>query len=120
MHLPRWAGAAAILAVALGCAHAESSRPQVVLVQPSGRAVPANLLRVSIRFTAQVEGALLSRITLLRADGSKIQELFLEQELWSPDGTVLTILMHPGRIKSGLNARAQMGPILSAGDDVAL
>jgi len=51
---------------------------------------PANLLRISIRFATQVEGPLLSRVTLLRAEGRKIQEPFLEQELWSPDGKVLT------------------------------
>jgi hypothetical protein len=91
-----------------------------VFVQPSGAQVPANLLRISIRFAKQVEGPLLPRITLLHANGSKIQEPFLEQELWSPDGKVLTVLMHPGRVKSGLNARAQMGPILSVGEDVSL
>ncbi len=119
MRLRRWAGAAT-LAVALGCSRAEASTPRVVLVQPSGPQVPANLLRISIRFATQVEGPLLPRITLLRADGSKIQEPFLEQELWSPGGNVLTVMMHPGRVKSGLNARAEMGPILSVGDDVSL
>ena len=119
MPLYRWAGAAA-LAVALGCAHAEPTPPRVVLVQPSGPQVPANLLRISIRLASQVEGSLLPRITLLRADGSKIQEPFLEQELWSPDGKVLTVMMHPGRVKSGLKARAQMGPILSVGDEVSM
>jgi len=119
MHLRQWAGAAT-LAVALGCSHAEASTPQVVLVQPSGPRVPANLLRISIRFATQVEGPLLPRITLLRTDGRKIQQPFLEQELWSPDGKVLTVLMHPGRVKSGLRAREQMGPILSMADDVSL
>jgi len=119
MHLRRWAGAAT-LAVALGCSYAEPSTPRVVLVQPSGTQVPANLLRISIRFATQVEGPLLPSITLLRADGRKIQEPFLEQELWSPGGNVLTVMMHPGRVKSGLKARAEMGPILSVGDDVSV
>lgn len=119
MHLRRWAGAAA-LAVALGCSRAELSTPPVVLVQPSGPQVPVNLLRISIRFATQVEGPVLPRITLLRADGREIQEPFLEQELWSPGGKVLTVMMHPGRVKSGLNARAEMGPILSVGDDVSV
>jgi hypothetical protein len=82
--------------------------------------VPANLLRISIHFATQIEGPLLPRVTLLRADGGKVQEPFLEQELWSPDGKVLTVLMHPGRVKSGLTARAQMGPILSTGEHVSL
>lgn len=114
-----WVGAFA-LAVTLGCSHAESSVPRVVLVQPSGSEVPANLLRISIRFASQVEGPVLNRVTLLHTDGRKIEGPFLNQELWSADGKVLTVLLHPGRVKSGLEARAEMGPILSAGDDVSL
>jgi hypothetical protein len=109
-----------MFAAALGCAHAQPPTPRVVLVQPSGSAVPANLLRLSIRFAAQVGAPVLPRLTLLRADGSRIEDPFLEQELWSADGRILTILMHPGRIKHGLKAREERGPILSAGDDVTL
>ena len=119
MHPRQWTRATA-LAVALGCSHAEPSTPRVVLVQPSGPQVPANLLRFSIRLATQVEGPLLPRVNLLRADGTQIREPFLEQELWSPDGKVLTVMMHPGRVKSGLTAREEMGPILSVGDDVSL
>lgn len=117
MHRCRWLGAIA-LAVVLGASHAE--QPRVVLVQPSGTKVPANLLRISIRFQAQLERPVLTRLALFRADGSQIQEPFLEQELWSPDGKILTVLMHPGRVKSGLIARDERGPIMSVGDDVTL
>src|SRR3569833_3615118 len=100
--------------------HTVDSAPQVVIVQPSGARVPANHHRISIRFATQVEGPVLPRISLLHVDGSQIEEPFLEQELWSPDGHVLTILLHPGRVKSGLIARAELGPILSVGDNVSL
>ena len=119
MHLRRLAGATA-LAVALGSSHAESPTPRVVLVQPSGAEIPANLLRLSISLAIPLEGRLLPRLSLLRADGTPLPEPFLEQELWSPSGTILTVLLHPGRVKTGLNARDENGPILSAGDDVAL
>jgi hypothetical protein len=121
MRCHRWLGATA-LAVALACTQARAVQPvpRVVQVQPSGPEVPANLLRVSIRFAAPVEGPVLPRLSLRRADGKAIEAPFLEQELWSPDGTVLTVMFHPGRVKSGLNARAAIGPIISAGDDVAL
>src|SRR5215510_5758843 len=119
MHLCRLAGATA-LAVAPGSSQAEQPAPRVVLVQPSGPEVPANLLRLSIRFAAQVEGPLLPRLRLLRADGTQVQAPFLEQELWSPSGKILTVMMHPGRVKTGLKARDENGPILSAGDDIAL
>jgi hypothetical protein len=119
----RWVGAAALavaLHSALGSSHAGQPAPRVVLVQPSGPEVPANLLRISIRFAAQVEGPLLPRLSLLRADGSQVEAPFLEQELWSPSGRILTVLLHPGRVKTGLKAHDEKGPILSAGDDVAL
>src|SRR5499425_3830758 len=103
MHLGRWAGATA-LAVALGTSHAEQATPRVHLVQPSGPEVPANLLRISISFAAQVEGPLLPRLSLLRADGGQVEAPFLEQELWSPSGRILTVLLHPGRVKTGLKA----------------
>jgi hypothetical protein len=129
MRLHRKIGAAA-LATAVGCAHAgrsiaepsmvERSLPGIILVQPSGSEVPANLLRISIRFETGLEGPALSRFTLSRADGSKIHQPFFEQELWSADASVLTLLLHPGRVKTGLAARAEMGPILSVGDDVSL
>src|SRR5262252_10632856 len=119
MHLCRWVGATA-LAVALGCSHAGQPAPRVVLVQPSSNEVPANLLRLSIGFAAQVEGPLLPRLSLWRANGRQVEAPFLEQELWSPSGKILTVMMHPGRVKTGLKARDEKGPILSAGDDVAL
>src|SRR5262244_3922809 len=119
MHLCRLVCATA-LSVTLGCAYAQQPTPRVVLVQPSGPTVPENLLRISIRFASQVEGPLLPRLALLHADGTRVQEPFLEQELWSPSGKILTVMLHPGRVKTGLKARDEKGPILSEGDDVAL
>src|SRR5499427_2898866 len=119
MHLCRLV-CATVFTVTLGCAYAGQPTPPVVLVQPSGPNVPANLLRISIKFASQVEGPLLPRLALLHADGTRVQEPFLEQELWSPSGKILTVMMHPGRVKTGLIARDEKGPILSAADDVAL
>src|SRR5262249_19591767 len=101
MHLCRLVCATA-LTVTLGCAYAGQPAPRVVLVQPSGAEVPANLLRFSVRFAAQVEGPVLPRLSLLRADGTQVEAPFLEQELWSPSGKILTVMMHPGRVKTGL------------------
>ena len=124
MRLRRLCGAAA-LAVALGASHAGPPAPspaaaQVVRVQPSADQVPANLLRLSIEFATRIEGAVLPRLALLRPDGKPLAQPFLEQELWSPSGRILTVLMHPGRVKTGLNAREVLGPILVDGDDVTL
>ena len=110
-----------VFAAALpAAAQATQPAPEVVAVQPSGAEVPANLLRLSVVFAAPIEGEVLPRIALSHADGRLLQEPFLQQELWSPDGKVLTLLFHPGRVKTGLIAREQQGPILSEGEDVVL
>lgn len=119
MRLRRLLGGAALVAV-LQAAIAGEPEPNVVLVQPSAAVVPANLLRLSIVFGAPIDGPVLSRIALQRADGTLLQEAFLQQELWSPDGKILTLLLNPGRVKTGLIAREQWGPILHQGDDVIL
>jgi hypothetical protein len=108
------------LATTVQVASAGQPVPRVVLVQPSAAEVPANLLRLSIVFTASIEGEVLPRIALSHADGRVLEEPFLQQELWSPDGKVLTLLLHPGRVKTGLVAREQWGPIMRTGDDVVL
>src|SRR5262245_42726873 len=117
MRFPRQLAAVA-LALTLGAAHAGPL--QTVRVRPSGAEVPANLLRISIEFAQPAEGAVLPRLALLRPDATALPEPFLQQELWSPDGTILTILLHPGRVKSGLIAHEELGPILTAGDAVTL
>ena len=71
-----------------------------VVVQPSGPEVPATELH--------------------RANGDLVDKPFLEQELWSPSGKILTVLLHPGRVKSGLIAHDTVGPVLHADEVVVL
>lgn len=107
----------ALAAVSGGClAHV----PDVPSVHPSGSTVPANLLRISLVFPHAPAGELLPRIALSHADGRPLDWPFLPQELWSPDGRILTLLLHPGRVKSDLVARRTLGPILDEGDDIVL
>jgi len=111
---------AAALALVLHRSEAAAPVPRVVTVQPSAAEVPANLLRISITFAAPVATAVLPRLALAYAGGRPLPEPFLEQELWSPSGKILTVLLHPGRVKSGLVAREELGPVLAAGDDIVL
>jgi hypothetical protein len=108
------------LTFAAGVAMTAAGTPRVVAVSPSGRVVPENLLRISIRFDAAPEGEVLRRLSLATRDGRLLHEPFLDQELWSPDGRVLTVLLHPGRVKTGLIAHEQLGAILAEGETVQL
>ena len=91
-----------------------------VAVQPSGLEVPANLLRISLVFAHPVGEHVLPRLELRQANGNVIDKPFLEQELWSPSGKILTVLLHPGRVKSGLIAHDTIGPVLQADGLVVL
>lgn len=99
---------------------ANAAPPVVVSVHPSADTVPENLLRISVVFRTAPDPGVLRRIGLYAADGAAIDRPFLDQELWSPDGTTLTVLLHPGRVKSGLAARDEAGPPVRRGDDVTL
>lgn len=88
--------------------------------RPTGPSIPANLLRLSVSFAKPPAGPILSRLALVRDDGSKIEEPFLDQELWSPDGRILTVLMHPGRVKTGLVANERLGRALVPGRGATL
>jgi hypothetical protein len=113
----------ALCALALwtaAAAHAVAAELVPVAVQPSGPEVPANLLRISLVFAQPVSEHLLPRLELRQANGDVIDEPFLEQELWSPSGKILTVLLHPGRVKSGLIAHDTVGPVLHADGLVVL
>jgi len=110
----------AISVAAMAMAAFDATASTLPSVQPSGSSVPANLLRISLVFPRPIGRSLLPEITLSHADGRAIDQPFLPQELWSPDGRVLTLLMHPGRVKSGLVAHEQLGSIVAPGDDIGL
>jgi hypothetical protein len=90
----------------------------VVAIYPSAGELPENLLRFYVQFSAPMsQGGSYGFVSLRDSTGAEIERPFLElpQELWSPDGTRITLLLEPGRVKHGLVPRAELGPILSAG-----
>jgi hypothetical protein len=96
---------------------------RVAAIYPSSRNLPENLLRFYVKFSAPMsQGKSYERVRLRDETGSEIARPFLElpQELWSPDGTRLTLLFEPGRVKRGLVPRTEEGPILIAGRSYTL
>jgi hypothetical protein len=95
----------------------------VVEVYPTRAALPENLLRFYIHFSAPMSrGAAYDHIRLLDAAGRQVDAPFLEldEELWSKDGMRFTLLFDPGRIKRGLKPREEVGPVLEAGKSYEL
>ncbi|MEL6837829.1 MAG: hypothetical protein AAFP85_00970 [Pseudomonadota bacterium] len=92
-------------------------------IYPSGDVVPENLLRMYLYFSGPMaEADILPHITLRNEDGAAVDGVFLSNrfDLWSPDRTRLTLLLDPGRVKTGLNAHKAFGRALVAGQSYVL
>jgi hypothetical protein len=104
-----------------GAALLGGAEQQAVEIMPSGATVPANLLRIELRFAQPLRVPLrIDDVELLDADGQPIDSPFLDLPLPSADGRRVTILLHPGRLKSGLQAHERLGRALREGEVVSL
>ena len=80
--------------------------------------LPANTLRFYLHFPRSGEAHFdRDQLWLLNEEEEVVRDPFLvlSQELWSPDGSRLTVLMEPGRIKRGLGADPTHDPALVVG-----
>jgi hypothetical protein len=99
-----------------------SAPPFVSRLDPDGDVLPANLLKFYLQFSRPMreDARIFDRIHLEREDGSRVEDPWRRQELWTPDGTRLTLWIHPGRVKRGVNLREELGPVLEPGRGYAL
>lgn len=101
------------------------SEPAVVKqVYPSASTLPANNLKFYLHFSKPMrEGkAIFDQIQILDLDnhGEPVPHPWRRVELWSHDATRLTLWIHPGRIKQGVNLREDEGPVLHPNHRYAL
>jgi hypothetical protein len=90
----------------------------VSAVYPSADELPENLLKFYLHFSAPMSrGRVYQHIHLLDAAGHDVELPFLEldQELWDPAMTRLTLLLDPGRIKRGVRPLEEVGSSLQPG-----
>lgn len=94
------------------------SRSYVSGVYPSADILPENLLKFYVHFSAPMSrGQVYDHIHLREENGKEIELPFLEinEELWDPLLTRLTLFIDPGRIKRGVLPLEEIGPALEAG-----
>jgi hypothetical protein len=90
----------------------------VTQVYPSGEVLPENLLKFYVHFSAPMRrGHIYNYIQLLNESGKPVELPFLEidEELWNPEMTRLTLFIDPGRIKRGVQPLEEIGPALEEG-----
>jgi hypothetical protein len=99
-------------------ARLSSDSTVVSAVYPSADELPENLLKFYLHFSAPMSrGRVYQHIHLLDEAGKEVELPFLEldQELWDPAMTRLTLLLDPGRIKRGVRPLEEVGSSLQPG-----
>lgn len=105
------------------CDQAERSAGLVSEVYPTDSQLPANLLRFYIYFSRPMTGdATLLETRMEDAMGIPIEGVFFSNRfaLWSPDRKRLTLLLDPGRVKTGLESHEALGRAFEVGESYAL
>jgi len=95
----------------------------VSLVYPTADELPENLLKFYVHFSAPMSrGRIYDHIHLRDSTGKEVELPFLEidEELWDPAMTRLTLIIDPGRIKRGVRPLEEIGPVLEAGKGYTL
>jgi len=92
-------------------------------IYPSASLLPENLLKFYVHFSAPMSrGRIYNYIHLRDEAGKEVELPFLEidEELWDPAMTRLTLIIDPGRIKRGVLPLEDIGPALEAGKSYTL
>jgi hypothetical protein len=92
-------------------------------VYPGAALLPENLLKFYLHFSAPMRrGHIYEHIHLRDEAGKDVELPFLEidEELWDPTMTRLTLFIDPGRIKREVKPLEEIGPALEAGKQFTL
>jgi len=95
----------------------------VAQIYPTAGLLPENLLKFYAHFSAPMSrGHIYDYIHLRDEAGKDVQLPFLEidEELWNPEMTRLTLFIDPGRIKRGVKPLEDIGPALEQGKEFSL
>lgn len=99
------------------------ARTEVLGIYPTAAAVPRNLLRLYVWFSARMsEGYAAGQVRLVDQAGDVMAGALLpaEPELWDGGRRRLTVLLDPARIKRGLAGNRQAGYPLRSGESFRL
>jgi hypothetical protein len=101
----------------------KNSLPEVIHIYPTADSLPVNLTRFYIEFSKPMqEMGILKHIKLTNKKGENITGVFFENqyELWDKDRKKVTLIIDPGRVKTGLLANKIMGRAFDEGQQYTL
>ena len=86
-------------------------------IYPTSKQLPENLLRFYIYFPREMGSVVVGEdIKLIEENGDEVDDSFLQNRynLWSPDRRRLTVILNPGRVKTGLRSNDRLGRALQS------
>jgi len=102
---------------------AVDQQPAIVeRVYPTGDQLPANLLKFYVCFSRPMRQTdrVFDQMHILDEKGKPVHDPWRRFQQWSDDGRRLTLWIHPGRVKQGVNLREELGPVLVPGQRFTL
>lgn len=102
-----------------------ATEPSTVVtgIHPSADAVPENLLRMYIDFSAPMGNGIAREFVHIKDDAGRAVEIpFLpvDADFWNPEHTRCTVFFDPGRVKDNILPNRQIGRPLRAGHTYTL
>lgn len=101
----------------------ETPMTGVMQIYPSAEVLPENQLKFYVHFSGPMSrGGIYEHVQLRDGSGKEIELPFLEldEELWDPTMTRVTLLIDPGRIKRGVKPLEDIGPVFEEGQSYTL
>ncbi|MEM8800971.1 MAG: hypothetical protein AAGA19_16515 [Pseudomonadota bacterium] len=114
---------ATLMAGGVSAACLPAADAEAVDIFPTAQELPENLLRFYVYFPhPMAQQDILDHIVLIDATGQSVKGALLRNryDLWSPDRRRLTLLLDPGRVKTGLEAHEALGRALVPGQRYSL
>ncbi len=96
--------------------------PEVVQVYPTVESIPLNILFFYVQFNQPMNPDFFDydQLKLIESDGKVKQQVWRHEVNWNFDHTVAAILIHPGRVKRGIDYMENYSEVFVEGEEVTL
>ncbi len=96
--------------------------PSVNNIYPLVKTIPSNILMFHVSFSTSMNEDIMAFKDVLIVDENGVEKkmVWREKSNWANDGKHLVLMIHPGRIKRGIDYMEQLGPLFEEGKQYTL
>jgi hypothetical protein len=99
-----------------------SPSASVTEIFPASETLPSNILLFYIEFSQPMNPDVTAfrNVKILDSQGEEQKLVWRQRSYWLKDSRVLVMMIHPGRVKRGLNSLSELGPVFKEGERYAI